>query len=122
VGNAHYLQQLQERIEQVPEGNAHLWRDGRIVGQLEMRPVEDDPEVIYLSLIHLVPEYRSHGLGKMLHAHAMETARKQGKRLMRLSVSQSNQNAVMFYRRLGWVVVGTRPNVKLMAVMEVPVR
>ena len=120
-GNAHYIEQLRERISQVPEGNAHLWRDDRIVGQLEMRLLDEDPDVIYLSLINLVPEYRGHGLGKKLHAHAMEVARKLGKRLMRLSVAQGNAQAMLFYRRLGWVVVGTRPNVKPMAVMEVPV-
>lgn len=121
-GNAHYLEQLRERIAQVPEGNAHLWRDARIVGQLEMRLLEDESDVIYLSLIHLLPEYRAHGLGKKLHGHAMGVARTLGKRLMRLSVSQSNPQAMLFYRRLGWVVVGTRPNVKPMAVMEIPVR
>src|SRR3546814_7939742 len=45
-GNAHYIEQLRSRILQVPEGNAHLWRDDRIVGQLEMRLLEDERDVI----------------------------------------------------------------------------
>jgi hypothetical protein len=29
---------------------------------------------------------------------------------------------MLFYRRLGWVVVGTRPNRLPMVIMEIPVR
>ena len=119
--NSHYLEQLRARIAELPGGNVHLWRDGQIVGQLEMRILKDEPDVLYLSLIHLLQEHRGHGLGRKLHAHAMEEARRRGVRLMRLSVSQANSRAMLFYRRLGWVVVGTRPNVKPMAVMEIPV-
>ncbi|MEO7741315.1 MAG: GNAT family N-acetyltransferase [Usitatibacter sp.] len=120
-GNSLYLGQLQDKLEKWPEGNVHLWRDGRIVGQLEMRLLEDEDDVGYVSLIHVVAEYRGHGLGKRLHQHAMQVSRARGKRLMRLSVSQHNASALRFYKRLGWVVVGARPNRLPMAIMEIPV-
>lgn len=121
TGNALYLEHLRSKLEQFPEGNVHLWRDDRIVGQLEMRLLDDEPDVAYLSLIHIVPEFRGHGLGKRLHRHAMEASHGRGKRLMRLTVGQRNRNAMDFYRRLGWTVVGTRPHRMPVAVMERPV-
>ena len=120
-GNALYLAQLREKLARWPEGNVHLWRDGRIVGQLEMRPVEDEPGVGYLSLIHVLAEYRGHGLGKRLHRHAMQACHDRGMRLMRLSVSQRNAAALRFYKRLGWAPAGTRPNRLPMTIMEIPV-
>ncbi len=120
AANVFYIRQLHDKLAQLPEGNVHLWRDGRVVGQLEMRLLDDD-DVAYLSLIHVVPEYRGHGLGKRLHQHAMQVSRARGKRLMRLSVSQQNAAAMRFYKRLGWVVTGTRPNRLPMAIMEIPV-
>ena len=120
-GNSLYLAQLREKLARWPEGNVHLWRDGRIVGQLEMRLLDDEDDVGYVSLIHVVPEYRGHGLGKRLHQHAMQASRSRGKRLMRLSVSRENAAALRFYKRLGWVVVGTRPGRLPMTVMEIPV-
>lgn len=120
--NRLYLEQLRAKMAQLPQGNVHLWRDGEIVGQLEMRLLEGEDDVAYLSLIHVVREWRGHGLGKRLHDYAMQVSRDLGKRAMRLSVSRRNAAAMRFYRRLGWVVVGTRPNRLPMVVMEVPVR
>ena len=120
--NSLYLAQLREKLEGWPEGNVHLWRDGRIVGQLEMRLLEgEDADVAYVSLIHVVAEYRGHGLGKRLHRHAMQVSRERGRRRMRLSVARHNAAALRFYKRLGWVVVGTRPNRLPMAIMEIAV-
>jgi len=121
-GDALYLEQLRAKLSRLPQGNVHLWRDGEIVGQLEMRLLEDEDDVAYLSLIHVAREWRGHGLGKRLHGHAMQVSRELGKRLMRLSVSQRNTAAMLFYRRLGWVAVGTRPNRVPMTIMEIPVR
>jgi ribosomal protein S18 acetylase RimI-like enzyme len=121
AGDSRYLAQLREKLARWREGHVHLWRDDRIVGQLEMRLLDDEPEVGYLSLIHVAPEYRGHGLGKRLHRYAMQASRERGKRLMRLSVSRQNAAALRFYKRLGWVVVGARPGRLPMTVMEIPV-
>lgn len=121
-GNALYLEQLRAKMAQLPQGNVHLWRDGEIVGQLEMRLLEGEDDVAYLSLIHVASEWRGHGLGKRLHEHAVQVSRALGKRAMRLSVSQRNTAAMHFYRRLGWVVAGTRPNRLPMVIMEIAMR
>ena len=118
VDNARYLESLRARIAQVPEGNAHLWQGERIVGQTEMRFVEGDPSVGYVNLFYVVPEFRGRGLGRMLHEHAVAVFRGAGRRTLRLSVSAQNAAAIAFYRKLGWVTVGTRPNREPMEILE----
>jgi aminoglycoside 6'-N-acetyltransferase len=119
--NALYLEQLRARIAQLPEGNVHLWRGDRIVGQAEMRLLDDDPHVGYVSLFYVAADCRGEGLGRVLHEHAVDVFRRRGKKLMRLSVSISNARAIAFYRKLGWAAVGTRPNKEPMAIMEYPI-
>lgn len=118
VDNAVYLRELRRRIAEFPEGNTHVWHHDRIVGQLEMRLVHHEPHVGYVSLIYVVPEYRRRGVGRLLHEHAAAVCRERGMRLMRLSVATSNVPGMVFYRKLGWTVVGQRPNTQPMAIME----
>ena len=118
VDDAVYLRQLRRKIAEFPEANAHVWHGERIVGQLEMRLVQHEPHVGYVSLIYVLPELRGRGVGRLLHEHAAAMSRSRGMRLMRLSVSTSNVGAMMFYRKLGWTVVGHRPNTRPMAIME----
>jgi RimJ/RimL family protein N-acetyltransferase len=119
-GDALYVEQLRARAAQLPEGNAHLWEGSRIVGQTELRLLEDEPGVGYVSLFYLVPECRGQGLGRMLQDHALEVFRARGMRAMRLSVSARNAPAIAFYRKLGWVTTGTRPHRHPMEFMEFP--
>lgn len=116
---AIYLGHLRARIAQVPEGNAHLWQGARIVGQTEMRDSED-PRAGYVNLFYVVPDMRGRGLGRMLHEHAVAVFKRRGKEKLRLSVSLQNAAAIAFYRRLGWVSVGTRPNRETMEILEFP--
>jgi ribosomal protein S18 acetylase RimI-like enzyme len=116
--DAHYLAQLRERIAEVPEGNVHLWRGPRIVAQAEMRIMEGEPELGYVSLFYVAADCRGEGLGRALHEHAVDVFRRRGMRAIRLSVSISNAGAMAFYRRLGWKAVGTRPNREPMVIME----
>jgi ribosomal protein S18 acetylase RimI-like enzyme len=115
--SAHYLGQLRARIAQVPEGNAHLWEGGRIVGQAEMR-LHEEPGVGYVNLLYVEPSHRGRGLGRLLHEHAAGVFRKRGMRTMRLSVSTHNTSALEFYRKLGWTSIGTRPNREPMEILE----
>ena len=115
--NALYLQQLRERVAQLPEGNSHLWEGERIVGQTEMR-LDEEPGVGYVSLFYLAPEARGQGLGKLLHEHAVNVFKARGMKKARLSVASRNKEAIAFYRKLGWVSAGTRPHRHPMERME----
>lgn len=117
AGDARYVEQLRGRIEELPEGNAHLWEGSRIVGQTEMR-LDEEPGVGYVSLFYLAPECRGQGLGRMLHEHAVKVFGARGMRAMRLSVSARNALAIAFYRKLGWVSRGPRAHKLPMELLE----
>ena len=114
---SRYLERLRARIAEVPEGNAHVWRDGEIIGQTEMR-LGDEPRTGYVNLFYLVPAWRHRGVGRMLHDHAVAVFAARGMRAIRLSVAQHNAAAIAFYRRLGWKRVGPRPHKQGVEVME----
>jgi ribosomal protein S18 acetylase RimI-like enzyme len=116
--NAVYLAQLRHRIGELPEGNAHLWDGERIVGQAEMRLVEDDPSLGYVNLFYILPELRGRGLGGLLQRHAVRVFSRLGKRAIRLSVNARNARALAFYRKLGWREVGSRAHREAMQVLE----
>jgi RimJ/RimL family protein N-acetyltransferase len=120
-GDATYLEQLRQRVAQLPEGNVHLWEDDRIVGQTELR-LDEEPGVGYVSLFYLAPEHRGQGVGKLLHDHAASVFRARGMDRMRLSVSTRNAAAIEFYPKLGWVGAGPRPHRLPMEVMEFSLR
>jgi RimJ/RimL family protein N-acetyltransferase len=116
---AIYLDKLARRMAQVPEGNSHVWHGERIIGQTEMR-LADEPNMGYVNLFYLLPEWRRHGLGWRLHQHALDVFRDRGMRAVRLSVSRTNAPAIAFYRRVGWRRVGFRPHKEAVDLMEYP--
>ena len=112
-----YLEKLRKRMAQVPEGNAHVWHGDQLIGQTEMR-LEPEPDIGYVNLFYLRPEWRKRGLGWRLHEHAVDVFTRRGMRAMHLSVSRTNEPAIAFYRRLGWRRVGFRPNKETMEILE----
>jgi RimJ/RimL family protein N-acetyltransferase len=112
-----YLEKLARRMAQVPEGNSHLWHGDRIIGQTEMR-LADEPGLGYVNLFYLLPEWRRRGFGPFLHEHAVAVFAARGLRGIRLSVSRTNENAIRFYRRLGWKRMGFRPHKETVDIME----
>jgi len=114
---AIYLAKLRKRMAEVPEGNSHVWLGDRIVGQTEMR-LADEPNMGYVNLFYLLPEWRKHGLGWRLHEHAVDVFSARGMRGIRLSVSRTNERALAFYRRVGWRRVGLRPHKEVVDLME----
>ena len=114
-----YLAKLRDRITALPEGNAHVRHGDRIVGQTEMRFAQE-PATGYVNFFYLVPEWRHRGVGRLLHDHAVNVFAGRGMRAIRLSVSRTNEQALAFYRRLGWRRVGSRPNKEIMEILELP--
>ena len=117
-GGTTYLAQLFKRLDTLPEGNAHLWKEQDIVAQTEMSLLEDEPGVGYVHLFYVAPPQRGRGLGRLLHQHAAAVFTARGMRRMRLSVAERNSGAIAFYRALGWQRTGAREHREPMHVME----
>jgi len=99
-------------------GHQHVWRNGTIVGQLEMIVMNTPKRLGYVNLFYLVPEMRGPGLGDALHQHAVSLFRGMGVDCMRLSVSPSNGRALRYYRKHGWKDLGPRPDAPHVNLME----
>jgi ribosomal protein S18 acetylase RimI-like enzyme len=89
---------------------AIIWDDDRIIGQLEFSSISDEPDMGYVQLIYLFPEYRGTGLAAELQAHIWHQLLSMGCKWAMLSVSRTNLRAINHYRRFGWVFL--RPNPK----------
>ncbi len=122
--DAHrYLQLLHRRESELPGSVVHAWRADCIVGQVEMSRHEGDATIGYIHLFYVVPEWRSKGAGPLLEAHAAGFLWRAGCTRLRLSVSETNPRARMFYLRHGWVDIGPRrdqPALRL-RLMEKPI-
>ncbi len=103
-----YRQRLMDKLQQLPQGNCHLWYNHQIIGQTEMKLLAD-PNIGYVSLFYLIPEYRAQGIGRLLHEHAVKVFQELGKTTIQLSVGQSNDAALAFYAKHGWENLGTHP-------------
>ena len=104
-----YLAWLREEIRKYPDGQLHAWLGEEVVGQIEMRPLADDPTCGYVFLYYVVPAWRGTGIAALLDSQAVAWLRAQGCRRARLSVSETNARAIRFYRRQGWRDTGPRP-------------
>jgi len=116
-----YKSRMKDRIGYLPDGNCHLWDRDAIVGQTEMKFVEA-PSVGYVSLLYLIKDYRSKGLGKLLHDRAIKVFTELGKSSIKLSVSISNERALSFYAKHGWKNLGPRPGKEEVYLMQYDLR
>lgn len=103
-----YLERLRAHAARFPDGNVHAWDDGEIVGQLEMR-VLDEPHRGHVSLFYLAEPMRGSGAGGDLQRYAMRFMRSQGVVTAQLNVSPTNARALSYYRKHGWKDRGLRP-------------
>jgi ribosomal protein S18 acetylase RimI-like enzyme len=116
--------------------NAHvLEQDGEIAGMhlgyrqpeaMELGDTSDMHEVFramteleaeapgswYVNIIGVFPEYRGHGLGTRLLAHAEDLAGAAGARQMSLIVESENEGAWRLYERNGYAEKARRPYVR----------
>jgi ribosomal protein S18 acetylase RimI-like enzyme len=84
--------------------------DGVFAGYLQVDTGEVDD---YLSMLVLLPAFRSHGAGAHLLATIQAAARCEGRGLY-LRVFRTNSAAKRFYEREGWTVVADEGNFLVM--------
>ncbi|MZI93201.1 GNAT family N-acetyltransferase [Vibrio sp. CAIM 722] len=99
---AGYRERIEQRLLDPRWYYLHVWWGHTLIGQLEFRTFYDEPEIGYVQLFYLLPEYRGQGLASQLHALIEETLRDAGCTQVQLSVSRTNPTALRFYHRHGW--------------------
>jgi ribosomal protein S18 acetylase RimI-like enzyme len=103
---ARYLAWLKSRIEDQPHGHVHVWCEGSIVGQIEMRVLPGLPISGYVNLFYLLPEMRGCGASSALQRYALQFFRQGRADVARLRVSPTNHRALAYYRKHGWQDLG----------------
>jgi ribosomal protein S18 acetylase RimI-like enzyme len=117
VNGEKYLERLRAHSSRCPDGNVHAWKVGEIVGQLEMR-VLDDPRRVHVSLFYLVEHLRGTGAADDLQRYALRFMRSQGVVSAQLNVSPTNARALSYYRKHGWQDRGPSPGRDDVLLME----
>lgn len=102
-GVEKYLQWLRQRIAEIPNSCVHVWKGEQIIGQMEMSRWKHSPNVGYVNLFYLIPEFRGQGLGQQLDRYAANFFKQLGCQSARLSVSPTNLATMRFYLKQGWI-------------------
>lgn len=66
----------------------------------------NDPDSIEIERIYVKKEFGSRGIGKFLIQHSIELGRKEGCTYAWLGVWEKNTPAIVFYKKMGFVVFG----------------
>lgn len=117
-GGVRYLAWLKTLCEQDPAGAMHLWLDGDIIGQIELKKLTHYPEIGYVNFYYLEQRMRGTGVSALLEDYAQNYFRALSCRTMQLSVSTSNTRAICFYIKNGWRNIGARPDDPHLILME----
>lgn len=79
--------------------------DGRIVGMVVAWLIVDE---IHIATIATHPDFRKQGIGKNLLLHTLRSAKEDGALSSFLEVRESNEAALVMYRKFGFVESGRR--------------
>ncbi|MGP4062466.1 GNAT family N-acetyltransferase [Halobacillus sp. H74] len=73
----------------------------------EAQTEEMDDDSLEIERIYIIKKFQKQGLGKYLFNKAMDTAMEQNKKKVWLGVWEKNENAIAFYKKMGFVQTGT---------------
>ncbi|MDP9727824.1 GNAT family N-acetyltransferase [Alicyclobacillus tolerans] len=97
-----YIDLIQKRTKEFPEGYVFVELDGEVIGQIEVHPREFDGRRIgFVSLFYLIPEFRGKGFGEQLKNYVEDLLFRNGITEYHLRVSPTNVNAIRFYEKCG---------------------
>jgi diamine N-acetyltransferase len=68
-----------------------------------------DPAALEIERIYVLRDFQGLGLGRAMVEKALEIARKKEKKFLWLGVWEKNENAIAFYKRMGFRKAGTHP-------------
>ncbi|MBE4909134.1 GNAT family N-acetyltransferase [Bacillus luteolus] len=73
----------------------------------ESQSEEMGDESLEIERIYIKSNFQNHGLGKHLFTKAMEIAKQSNKKRIWLGVWEKNENAIAFYKKMGFVQTGS---------------
>lgn len=105
------ISQLTEELSDIKNEFFFAILDKNPVGFLKLRPenqlIDQEGNGFEIERIYLTNEATGRGVGRKLMEYAIEKAQQQNKDYVWLKAMDSSQNAIRFYKNLGFEVCGT---------------
>ncbi|NLY79350.1 MAG: GNAT family N-acetyltransferase [Lysinibacillus sp.] len=108
---AFHLKQLEKELSNIHSQFFFAYYNNELAGYLKVN-VEDaqgekmGDESLEIERIYIKEKFQKHGLGKYLLNKAIEIARECNKKKVWLGVWEKNENAIGFYKKMGFVQAG----------------
>ncbi|MFD4818465.1 GNAT family N-acetyltransferase [Peribacillus butanolivorans] len=108
---AFNLKQLEKELSNISSQFFFVYFNNEVAGYLkvntnEAQSEEMGAESLEIKRIYIKKKFQKHGLGKYLLNKAMEIAMERNKKKIWLGVWEKNENAIAFYKKLGFVQTG----------------
>lgn len=109
---AFNLNQLEKELSNRSSQFFFIYLNDEVAGYLKInindaQSEEMGDESLEIERIYIKKEFQKHGLGKYLLNKAIELAMECNKRKIWLGVWENNENAIGFYKKMGFVQTGT---------------
>ncbi|WML44602.1 GNAT family N-acetyltransferase [Neobacillus sp. PS3-40] len=109
---AFNLKQLEKELSNVSSQFFFIYFNNEVAGYLKVntndaQSEEMGNETLEIERIYIKNKFQKHGLGKYLLNKAMVIAMERNKKKIWLGVWEKNENAIAFYRKMGFVQTGT---------------
>jgi diamine N-acetyltransferase len=108
---AFNLKQLEKELSNISSQFFFIYFNNEVAGYLKVNTDDDQSEEmgdesLEIERIYIKIEFQKHGLGKYLLNKAMEIAMECNKKKIWLGVWEKNENAIAFYKKMGFVQIG----------------
>ncbi|MGE7759754.1 GNAT family N-acetyltransferase [Peribacillus sp. NPDC097895] len=108
---AFNLKQLEEELSNISSQFFFVYVDNEVAGYLKVntndaQSEEMGAESLEIERIYIKKKFQKHGLGRYLLKKAMEIAMERNNKKIWLGVWEKNENAIAFYKKLGFVQTG----------------
>ncbi|WHY65092.1 GNAT family N-acetyltransferase [Neobacillus sp. SuZ13] len=108
---AFNLEQLEKELSNISSQFFFVYFNNEVAGYLKVntndaQSEEMGDESLEIERIYIKNKFQKHGLGKYLFNKAMEIAMERHKKKIWLGVWEKNENAISFYKKMGFVQTG----------------
>jgi diamine N-acetyltransferase len=108
---AFNLKQLEKELSNISSQFFFVYFNNEVAGYLKVntndaQSEEMGDESLEIERIYIKNKFQKHGLGKYLLNTAMEMAMEGNKKKIWLGVWEKNENAIAFYKKMGFVQTG----------------
>jgi diamine N-acetyltransferase len=108
---AFNLEQVEKELSNTSSHFFFVYVDNKIAGYLKVntddaQSEEMGDESLEIERIYIKNNFQKHGLGKYLFNKAIDLAMEHNKKKIWLGVWEKNENALIFYKKMGFVQTG----------------